>query len=176
MAVGVIGNTFSTTVANQQVITEQNFADTGATVTNLFQSPGGAFQNAFGWGVVAGALVYSHNTNGSLGFAGAPAGTEFVGWNLLVRKGQIINAVDFQIFQGGATGNVVGIAQNTSMGTNGVAPIGPTVTSSTGPASGGQKIITVTLGSPITVDATMNFYARWTPKNTGDTFYGFLVR
>ncbi len=137
-------------------------------------TPDGAWSTGMAWTVIAnGAQTFSGGASPFYLLAsGAPSGAELVGWNVPVRRGWIVTAVDFHVAQQSTTGNICYVQKITGMKTAAIAA----QSSTTGPASTGQKIITVTIsGGPITIDDDTALMVQWRPTHDGDAFYGFRV-
>lgn len=177
MATGVPGNSFPTTVSSGQVMTPQNFADTGASIAG----PGAQ------WIPFDGRFKVSIGTPGNYSFTvggggdgayltetsatGAPDDV-LVCWPQF-RQGQVISKVDCRFNQAGANTITFFVRKSVGYSTTGAAPgSGTTIGTATSSSSTGEKIMTITLGSPFTIDTDTTLVLRWQPNNNNDRFYG----
>ena len=183
MAVGVVGQTLPTTVAHGQILTEQNFADDGATLAYLYAkhlSPASWVQ-PFQYSVAqANGLTYAwiDDVNGFRLYvsAGGPgAHTSEIYLPIRATVGQVITAVDFRLFEGAADVITCRVYKYTSLSSAVGYPSTTQLGTATSPGTGGHKLLTVTLGTPFTVDTTTALRVMWRPNVGGDEILGYRV-
>ncbi len=93
-----------------------------------------------------------------------------------LQLGQVITSIDVRVkVGGGAAAMQVDLMETTGLNSTGGDPSEGGAGSVTSAASAGNKILTITPGSPITVTNDRDFVLRWGPRNGGDILYGFRI-
>ena len=172
MATGNAGSSFSSTVNLGDVPTPQNFADTGASIVDLYRPgsyvppmPYASFGGGGGF-----SLAYDKNPF-RLKCTGTGDGTQLVYLPIPTRKNQVLTKLDVRIEQISGTATTVKLVA--VAGLNGTStPTESVLQTATGTIVSSDQVLTITPGSPITVGIDTAYYLVWVPGGNGDWLYG----